>query len=505
MTGPEFTPPPDTPPSGIPEDQLAAFPPPPDEASQTRKIERPSPLTGLANAWLAVVAVVFFFGQEFIDSDIEFDVSTLGPLLFVPLAALLLIVLGGIGVGLIQWRTTTFIVDHEFRIERRFISSTTTRIDFAKVQSVDIFRPLAARILGLAEVRIDVGGGSPQSLRFLTNARAETLRDHILARMEMEQETLETADPVGGPLDGAPARSGSAPARVMYEASPANIVLGAALSLSIGGLIFAGLWIFGTWLVLKSVPLALWLTMFVVVWQVPKELMMNWGFTISQSGKGLHIQRGLFTRMQMTLRPNRVQAIEIRQPLLMRFAGLHKVRLTVLGNVSVGDEQSNNIDVLIPFGKWDEVRHVIRLVWPQVDPAAIDWVPQHPSGKWVSWFADRWYSVGPDLLAVRKRRLSHVISFVPYARIQGLSIGQGPVARWAGVGAVNAETVPGPVSIAVKFLAQPDARKVFQEVLARSAAARGKRSAEPAFAPSQTWAPPVLDWEPPEPEGHQPR
>lgn len=506
MTGPDFAPPPspDAPPPGVPDADLAAFPPPVAEASQTRKIERPSPLTGLANAWLAVAAVVFFFGQEMIGSDIEFDFATMAPLLFVPLVALLVIALFSVGVGLVQWRTTTFIVDHEFRIERRFISSSTTRIDFAKVQSVDIFRPLAARVLGLAEVRIDVGGGSPQSLRFLTNTRAESLRDHILARMEMEQDS-SAPDSVAGAPAAAPAPARPPGAQVVYEASQSNIALGAALSLSISGLIFMGFWMFMTWLAVGTVPLVLWLSVLVVIWQVPKELMTNWGFTISQSEKGLHIQRGMFTRVQMTLRPNRVQAIEIRQPFLMRFAGLHKVRLTVLGNASFGEEASNNIDVLIPFGKWDEARHVIRLVWPQVDPAAIDWMPQHPKGKWVSWFADRWYSVGEDLLAVRKRRFSHEISFVPYARIQGLSIGQGPVARWAKVGVVNAETVPGPVDISVKFLAEPHARAVFEELLARSTAARGKRSAEPAFAPPADWAPPVVDWAPPLPEEQQPR
>ena len=54
--------------------------------------------------------------------------------------------------GVLTWRTTTFVADDdEFRIERRLVSQTSTRIDYTKVQSVDLTQPLAARILGAGE------------------------------------------------------------------------------------------------------------------------------------------------------------------------------------------------------------------------------------------------------------------------------------------------------------------------------------------------------------------
>ena len=69
-------------------------------------------------------------------------------------------------VGVLAWRTTTFIADDdEFRIERRLIWSSSARIDYSKVQSVDVTQPFVARLLGLGKVQIDVGGESEETSR----------------------------------------------------------------------------------------------------------------------------------------------------------------------------------------------------------------------------------------------------------------------------------------------------------------------------------------------------
>ena len=88
--------------------------------------------------------------------------------------------------GIFAWKTTAFIVDdEEFRVERAFISRSSSRLDYTKVQSVDIAQPLVARLLGLAKVHIDVGGAGGLTLAFLTKSRAESLREHLLSRMSL--------------------------------------------------------------------------------------------------------------------------------------------------------------------------------------------------------------------------------------------------------------------------------------------------------------------------------
>ena len=57
------------------------------------------------------------------------------------------------------------------------------RVPFERVQSVDIIQQFAARIFGLAELRIEVGAGdSTIKLRYLTRQQASSLRDYLLSR-----------------------------------------------------------------------------------------------------------------------------------------------------------------------------------------------------------------------------------------------------------------------------------------------------------------------------------
>ncbi|NLE97482.1 MAG: PH domain-containing protein [Propionibacterium sp.] len=455
-----------------------------------QKIERPSPLTGLANAWLAVVAVVFFGGRELIEGN--FDTGPLGGFIWIAVGALAVIAVIALGIGLLQWRTTTFIVDDEFRIERRLVSRTTTRIDFTKVQSVDIHRPLAARVLGLAEVRIDVGGQAPQSLRFLKNERAESLRDHLLARMG--QATLPTLPDGAAPGEAPPPSTPATPAQVVYKASTKHVLLGSFLSMGILSVLIAAVIIAFTLILARTIPIVLLIALLGIFWQVPKQLLTNWGFTISRVDEGLQIQRGALTRVQMTLRPDRVQAVAIDQSLLMRLAGLHTIRLTVLGNHLTADE-SANIDVLMPFGKWDEARYVLGLIWPNVDPETFAWYAQSPRGRRLSWFADHNFTITDDVFAVRHEMLSHSIRIVPHARVQGLGIQQGALQRLFGFGTVRAHTIDGPVHVQAYHLDVPVARQLFEDELARSTAARDDKAAEPfaaePTAADPTWAPPA--------------
>ncbi|NHB85357.1 PH domain-containing protein [Tessaracoccus sp. HDW20] len=116
-------------------------------------VERPSPLTGLARSGIALAAVAVIIVREFLESGEAFG----GTALFAGIAAGVVALLGGVS-GVITWRTTTFVADDaEFRVERNFISRTSSRVDYTKVQSIDVSQPFVARLLGLAKVHIDVG------------------------------------------------------------------------------------------------------------------------------------------------------------------------------------------------------------------------------------------------------------------------------------------------------------------------------------------------------------
>ena len=438
------------------------------QAPARRKVERPSPLTGLVNAWLVAVAVVGFIINMIIQEEIKLDETPM-LILWIVLGGIALVAVLALLIGVVQWRTTTFVVDDEFRIEKRFISTSTTRIDFTKVQSVDITRPIIARLLGLAEVKIDVGGEGGQALRYLKLDRAEAMRDTLLARMEHDDQPSATCD-------AGPAQPGGAVEEVVYKAQTGNIVLGAFLSYGFGVTL--------TVLILLVITLGpfgllaglgwLWLTVLAVMWQIPQALLKYWDFTIVRTRKGLRIQQGALTRVQTTLRPARVQTVSLHQSLFMRWAGLVSVKISVLGNQVAASEEQNNdgIDMVMPFGKFDEARHVIALIWPDVDPTAFTWWEQSPRGRWLTWFGRRWFAVEDSAIAQRRALLSDDVEIVPHARVQGLGISQGPLQRLVRVASVQVQVIDGAPDVSISHLEPAHTRQLFHDELQRSRAAR---------------------------------
>ncbi len=445
-----------------------------------RTVERPSPLTGPANAWFVLVAVVVFGGREVLEDTNLRELADRTEWVPYALGALALVVVGSLVVGIIQWRTTTFVVDDEFRIERRFIGRSTTRIDFTKVQAVDITRPFLARLLGLAEVKIDIGGEGGESLRFLSRARAEALRDTLLARMEPDDGAPPAADAgEAEETSGAEPPSGDGPAdEVLFRVRQRDVLLGAFLAHGIAFVFAAFLLLVA--LVLRVVvgggaDIGLWIALLGVVWQIPKDLLTNWNFQIVRARHGLRLQRGAFSRSQTTLRPDRVQTVTLRQSLFMRIAGLVSVHISVLGNPAEIEDDNDGIDVLMPFGRWEAARYVIGLVWPDVDPARIPWQLQDRRGKRLTWIGDRWSALGARHVATRRMLLGHEIIVVPYERVQGVGVTQGPLQRLAGVASADVHTVDGSPDVELGHFRPGDARAVFETLRTRSTAAREAR------------------------------
>src|SRR5699024_5966474 len=67
------------------------------------------------------------------------------------------------------------------------------------------------------------------------------------------------------------------------------------------------------------------------------QIVSNWNFTLTQVPDGLHIRRGLFTKVSKSLKADRIQAVSVHQDYLQRLTGLYRVRVTVLGFSGVGE------------------------------------------------------------------------------------------------------------------------------------------------------------------------
>lgn len=437
-------------------------------------VEHPSPLTGVAHGGIALAAVVVFFVQELGDGGLK-DLSRQA-VVFGILAAAAVLLAGS--YGLFAWRTTAFIVDDaEFRVERSFIWRSSSKVDYTKVQAVEIAQPLVARLLGLAKVHIDVGGAGGLNLAFLTRTRAEALREHLLARMARARAL--PPGPVTAPGDAAPARTppleqAEPPEVLVHAVTPATLLLGTAVSspaaaalLVAGALLAASIWGGGS-----ITSLGALLAFGGWAWS---NVGRNWGFRMTRRGDTLRISRGFGSTTAQGLRPDRIQGVAVQQDLLQRITGLYRVTVTVLGFAESGDESNGAANsVVLPFGTWADVLTVLRAIWPELDLTRVQPVPQPDRARWLTplAFEQHTWGVGDDVVVAHHGLIEHRLTIVPHRRMQSLSVHQGPLQRRLRLATVAVHTTDGPVSLRLYHLDAGIARRVFEDQLERGRAAR---------------------------------
>ena len=151
-------------------DPDTATPNPAPTSGPVKPTERPHPLTPFVRGWLVFVAIAIGWGREIVSSAGENQFEPRGLVWILPVLAIV-VLLAGIA-GFFSWYFTRFVIDdEELRIDTGAIFKRSTKIPFERLQSVDIVQPLAARIFGLAELRLDAGN-STTKLRNLTRSKA---------------------------------------------------------------------------------------------------------------------------------------------------------------------------------------------------------------------------------------------------------------------------------------------------------------------------------------------
>lgn len=444
-----------------------AAPTPDRVVTPDKVVERPSPLTGLARSGIALAAAAVFFARDFAESPGSFS---RGPLIAGVVAAAIALI-GGVS-GIITWRTTTFVADDdEFRIERNFISKSSTRVDYTKVQSIDISQPLIARLLGLAKVHIDVGGAGGVGLSFLTKARAETLREHLLRRMQAAKVGPVEAS---GELTAVEEPAEPEAEELVVAVPPRNLMLGTLVSIgALLSLLLAAVFVLVS--IFATAPVTLVAGVIAVVGWVWSQTGKNWGFRMTRQGDTLRIRRGLLSTVTQGLRPKRVQAVAIRQDLLQRLTGLYQVSVTVLGyGDPTSDDDASTNAIVLPYGTWDEVMAVLHAIWPGVDLNTIEPHQQPARARWLTPFTFRTHTwgIGEDVVVAQHELLTQIRSIVPHRRMQSASIEQGPLQRRLRLASISVHTTDGPVSLRLYHLDADLARRVFEDQLARARQAR---------------------------------
>lgn len=400
-------------------------------------VEKPHPLTPLVRAWVLVLAVAWTIGRDLLGRP---EGLRLPPLTWVT---------GGVGavlvtllvVAYLDWRATSFVVDHgELRLERGVFTKSSERIRFDRIQSVDITEPFAARLLGLAEVTIDVGAEGGHRMRYLSRARAAAMRDYLLARAHGQRPAEVTRQSTTGVLDDLAAGD-----EVLVRVPSGRLVIGALLShefllLTVPASVMIAVVIAldprgpsvvlgNPWLLLgAALPALGGLWSFVV-----HRVIGQWHYQFVRSGPGLKITRGLTSLSSQSVPRHRIQSLRIAQPLWWRRLGYYRVDMSVLGNHGLArdEDQAGRTSILLPIGTRAEVDRVLRTIWPGLDLDAIAMSPSPQRARWVQPLAQGWVGWGWDgsVLVTRMGWLTRTQHVVPHARVQSLALQQGPLLR----------------------------------------------------------------------------
>jgi putative membrane protein len=459
-------------------------PPTPASTSPTRTVKetaRPHPLTPLIRGWVVLLVILFGFGRQLIpDGRGE---SPIKELLRLGFGWLVLIVLGVVilaaAAGFVSWYFTRFVIDDdELRVETGWLAKRSRRIAFERIQSVDIVQPLAARIFGLIELRIEAGAGDSRTiLRYLTRQHGTQIRDYLLARAHGDRVTFagSSALPQASALTDL-----SASERVLVTISPARLIAGFVLSTEFLStiMVLIILLVVGGVLGQPVVSLAGLIPMiFAGFGLISRRVAAQFNYTLAESSRGLRITRGLTNLTSQSLPLNRIQGVRISQPILWRPFGWSRVDIDVLGYGTSSERDENRTDVssiLLPIADDGQVRTALTRVLPGADPDRLELHPSPRRARAIRWF-DGWtlrYGWNDAVVASRHGWLNRTTDLVPHAKVQSVRITRGPLQRWLRLASVHVDTPRGPVDLVAYHLDPAAARLLALSELDRARAAR---------------------------------
>jgi putative membrane protein len=436
-----------------------------------RPFRRLSPLTPLVRSGILVVGVLASTWDDLLRRD-------LGPLAWTLLAVLV----GGAAYGAAAWlRTKYWIEADELRVDTGVLSRQSRRIRVDRLQGIDISQPFVARLLGLAELKMDVAGGGARegSLAFLRVQDAHELRAVLLARRDAVVAERAAVRAGGPPADASRPVGAASPHGVPVV--PAPVVPERVLArLDLGTLLLSLLLSPETVLfTLAAVALG---TFFAVVGELGgaagvlpvvggfaltqfRKLSGYYRFTVTESPVGLQVRRGLFELDAQTVSLARVQGVVVTEPFLWRHRGWARLDVAVAGTAGSEGDGKPAASTVMPVAPREEVLRLARRLLTAAGAPDPDEVVLRPPPVRARWAVPVWHrsllaGVGEHLVVSREGRLTRRTHVVPHARVQSLQLRQGPWQRRLGLADVVVDSPPGPVKVRLRQRDVEDARRL---------------------------------------------
>ena len=415
------------------------------------------PVTPLLRGGRTLVVVAAVAGQQGLRQADHAPVAVMGLLVLAAAAVAALI-------GLLLWRTTRYrLTDTELQIDSGLLTKRSRRVPLARLQSVDVVRPVVARVLGVAELRLEVvGGGSSEApLAYLSDEDAQQLRQEMLARAAGRTAAAAEADAdrvlvvvpthvlVASVLLGPPVVLLLALLPVLLAA--ALVDLSAALPLGLG--------------VLSAYASVLTVA--------GRRVLNEYGFTVAESEDGLRLRHGLLDTRAQTIPPGRVQAVRVLEPLLWRPWGWVRLEVDVAGYGRQRGETESATSALLPVAPRALAEAVVGRVLGGALPAAVAPVPAR--ARWRAPLSHPRLRVGLDErhLVTASGVLTTTTEVVPLAKIQSLRLTSGPWQQRLRLATLHADTAGRRLPGATAHHRDADeARALLVELSRRTRAAR---------------------------------
>ena len=435
---------------------------------------------------LILVLVLFFANHSGSGSDLVGNIIVIGLAL---------------SAGFVSWLVTRWqVADGVLRIETGLLRRESRRFPLSQVQAIDVVQTGLARLLGLADIRLRMAGADSSGGRLasLPRADAEQLRQQLLsvARTPGAMAAASAgagqaragpgAAPPGaavpgarrasmtGPLDGA-----GSPERLLFRVQSSRLAGAIALSGAgataavVLGAMAAVVAVTGkTGAIASILPVAAGVVL--VVW---RRFNSDFGTVVAVAPDGLRLRSGLVQTTAETIRPGRVQAVRLVEPLVWRAFGWCRLEVDVAGPRQRKEDRSESqrLRALIPVGSRAEAEQMISELLSS-RPA-----PTRRAPRSARWKASLDYHVlawgGDDLYVVASRgRISRKTTWVPLEKLQSVRWVQGPVQRKLGLASVRLDVAGKRVTANLEDRGTAEANEAFGRLpdLARQARARAR-------------------------------
>jgi putative membrane protein len=370
--------------------------------------------------------------------------------------------------GVISWLVTRWQVsDGVLRIETGLIRRDSRRFPLWQVQAIDVVQTGLARVLGLAELRLRMAGGDASGGRLacLPLAQAEQLRERLLS-MAHAPGSAPAGVPAGAPRAGTAAPAAPAPERLLFrvrsERLAGAIILSrtgayAAVVIAAVGLVVGLSGAPGTGAYLLPIVIAMVLT----VW---RQFNGEFATSVAIAPDGLRLRSGLVQTATETIRPGRVQAVRLVEPLIWRAFGWCRLEVDVAGSRQRRENRSEGqrLRAVIPVGsRADAERMLAELLASAPRPS----LRAPEAARWKAPLTFHFLGWnGDDRYVVASRgRVCRKTTWVPLEKVQSIRWVQGPVQRRLELASIRLDVAGRRVTASIQDRDTAEA----QQILAR--------------------------------------